>query len=166
MNRAEEYPWQADLPEALVVACSDGRLQRQLDAFLTSQLGLREYDRVYMPGGPGALASSGFEYLRADHYRRDCVFLIEAHGIRRVVFVFHGAGPGGPEEAACGDYLRKLPGRSAEEQRSQQDADADEVLRAAASWAPGLSLEAYRAEVMPGGEVRFTRLDEGRTRDG
>jgi len=47
--------WDAANPNALVVACSDGRFQEELDAFLRAELALRQYDRLYVPGGAGGL---------------------------------------------------------------------------------------------------------------
>jgi hypothetical protein len=62
--------WAPDRPHTLVIACSDGRLQEQTDAFLTHQLGLAGFDRVYVPGGGGALASSGRDFIRAQQLRQ------------------------------------------------------------------------------------------------
>src|SRR5436853_132992 len=67
--------WSEDRPSILVIACSDGRLETQTDRFLKEELGIRGYDRYYIPGGPGALADSGFEYSRMDAHRKDCRFL-------------------------------------------------------------------------------------------
>ena len=42
-------PWDPERPRVLVAACSDGRLQEATDAFLSSALGVRQYDRLYVP---------------------------------------------------------------------------------------------------------------------
>ena len=57
--------WTPARPNALVVACSDGRLQEATDAFLASEFKITRYDRFYVPGGGGALASSGTDPARA-----------------------------------------------------------------------------------------------------
>ncbi len=59
MTSDPRLKWSADRPHTLVIACSDGRLQEQTDEFLHRQLGLSGFDRFYVPGGGGALASSG-----------------------------------------------------------------------------------------------------------
>lgn len=159
-RRAEavEKVWDANRPGALVVACSDGRLGPALDAYLAEELGLELFDRLYMPGGPGALASSGYEYLRADHFIRECRFLIGAHQIERLYLVFHAPAPDGPEEAMCADYTRKLPGRSVEELRGQQERDAEELLRRSFGWPEGMEVWALRLEVQSNAEVSLVPL--------
>jgi len=148
--------WDAANPNALVVACSDGRFQEELDAFLRAELALRQYDRLYVPGGAGGLASSGIEFTRAHQIQKECKFLIEAHGIERVILVFHGPAPDGPEAATCGDYRRKFPGVSAHEIRKRQDDDALEILRQTAFRTT--PVEIYRCEVTGRGTVRFVRV--------
>ncbi len=74
--------WAVERPQVLVVCCSDGRLQEIMDEFLQERLGVRHYDRFYAPGGPGALATSGYEFLRASHYREDTAFLLRARRSR------------------------------------------------------------------------------------
>ena len=64
-------PWKQQRPSALVIACSDGRLQENLDDFLSNALRITQYDRLYVPGGPGALAISGLEMLRPEQVRRE-----------------------------------------------------------------------------------------------
>src|SRR4026209_2826528 len=103
------HKWTGERPHTLVIACSDGRLQEQIDAFLTHRLGLSGFDRFYVPGGGGALASSGRDFLRASHLRRECAYLIPLHEISRVILLFHGPAPPGPAVAVCADYHRKLP---------------------------------------------------------
>jgi len=153
--------WRPEMPAGLVVACSDGRHQEELDRFLRT-LGVQDYDRVYVPGGAGALSPSGGEHTRAHRMRTDCLFLIQAHQLERVFLFFHGPAPGGPEPAVCGDYQRKLPGRSAGEIAHQQDVDAAQLLHGV--FPSHVSLHVYRIEVLPDSSVRFVLLHsaEGR----
>ncbi|MCW5940863.1 MAG: hypothetical protein KIS66_01440 [Fimbriimonadaceae bacterium] len=123
--------WRIERPRVLVVACSDGRLQMQIDEFLAQGLGVTEYDRLYLPGGPGALATSGLDYSRADRAIAELSFLLDAHRIEEVLLLFHGPGEGGPIDAVCADYVRKLGQCDAGRVRAQQEEDADEVLRRA-----------------------------------
>lgn len=123
--------WRIERPRVLVVACSDGRLQAQVDEFLAEGLGVTEYDRLYLPGGPGALATSGLDFSRADRAIAELSFLLDAHRIEEVLLLFHGPGEGGPKEAVCADYARKLGHGEATKVRQQQEEDAGEVLRRA-----------------------------------
>jgi len=151
-----QRPWNSQLPKTLVVACSDGRLQEEIDEFLRSRLAIRQYDRLYVPGGAGARATSGGEFLRADRIRRECRFLITAHEIDRVILMFHGPTEDGPPEAVCGDYQRRQPTSSAKAIRRQQETDAEQVRRDRV--AAGRQLEIYRCEVGNDGLVRFVEL--------
>lgn len=153
-----EKAWNANRPRVLVVACSDGRLQQNVDDFLRNHLGVSDYDRLYMPGGPGALAQSGFEFLRADQWRRESNFLIGAHELEEVILIFHAASVDGPIEANCADYSRKLPTMNPHACRQQQDEDADDVLLRVFSAHSHLKLRAFRAEVRNDGKVQFIDL--------
>ena len=150
-------PWDAGRPRRLVVACSDGRMQENVDEFLEQHLGITHYDRMFVPGGPGALASSGMEFMRPDQLRKECTFLVEAHQIEEVILIFHSAADDGPPEAACADYRRKLPNRTVAELNAQQVADVPELLRLF-SWPPDLRVQMYRAEVGSDGQIRFVDL--------
>lgn len=151
-------PWKPDRPSILVVACSDGRLEEQTDAFLREELGITGYDRLYVPGGPGALAGSGFEYARADQFRKECRFLVEAHRIREVILIFHSNSADGPHEAMCADYTRKLPNLTNEQLRAQQEADVPVVRNLVFGWPPELRVRVFRAEIGPDRSVRFVSL--------
>ena len=153
-----DRPWSAGRPETMVVACSDGRLQVEIDAFLSAHAGIVNYDRFYVPGGAGALASSGFDFIRSHDYRGQCRVLVDAHGTRHAILLFHGPAPGGPDDAVCLHYRRKFPTCSADEIRAQQDRDAGELL----AWglSPGVALSVYRCEVKPDGRVQVVSLAE------
>jgi len=151
--------WSVQRPRVLVIACSDGRLQEAVDDFLQNRLGILDYDRLYAPGGPGALASGGFELLRSDAFRRDCAFLVEAHGVEQVLLLFHGPAPGeGPALATCADYHRKAPRKTPDEHLAQQEADAAEILRSAFARHAHVQVLVYRAEVLSDHRVRFVDL--------
>jgi hypothetical protein len=155
--------WSSERPHVLVVACSDGRLQRNIDDFLNHHLGIRNYDRMYMPGGPGALAASGGEERRAHKMRKECSFLVNAHVIQDLLLVFHGAAANGdecdgPTAACCADYRRKLPALNVAEINAQHEEDYLEILQQVGSSYPQVRIQAFRAEVIHDGHVRFTQI--------
>jgi hypothetical protein len=82
--------------------------------------------------------------------------LITTHAIERVILLFHGPAQDGPDDAQCGDYVRKLPGLSKAEIRSRQEEDAAEIERKGLGVA--VTLEFYRCEVSGSGKVVFVRL--------
>ena len=156
------FRWTATRPNALVVACSDGRLQVATDAFLAREFKITQYDRFYVPGGGGALSasvSSGNDVERAKQMCGECRYLVELHAVKRVILLFHGPAAGGRIEAACADYRRKLPWAPVAELRQQQEADAAELLRRRRDWAADAGVLLYRCEVDSAGAVSFVNLD-------
>ena len=148
--------WNPDRPHILVIACSDGRLQHDLDEFLSHHLGITRYDRVYLPGGPGALTSHGVEFLRSDQFRRECIFLVEAHDIQRVILVFHGPSSDGPDEATCADYRRLFPRLTSGEIRDKQQNDVPEILNYGfGARTRQLEISVYRCEATADGAIEF-----------
>ena len=150
--------WTPERPHTLVVACSDGRLQEATDTFLNRELGLTQFDRFYVPGGGGALASSGRDFIRAQQLRRECAYLIELHSVTRVVLLFHGPTPDGPAAAVCADYRRKMSWASPEIVRARQIQDNAELIERRSEWAGEATVIAYRCEVNAGGEIGFRVL--------
>ncbi len=151
--------WQAKRPQVLIVACSDGRYQQSLDEFLSKHLGITHYDRLYAPGGPGSLASSAFSYFRGEQFRQEAAFLVEAHLLESIIFIFHGPMIGqGPIEATCADYGRKMPGYSGDEIHARQQADLQEAARAVWKVRTDIQMSAYRAEVQADSRVRFVPM--------
>ncbi|HEY8166696.1 MAG TPA: hypothetical protein VIF83_14180 [Gemmatimonadaceae bacterium] len=155
--------WTVDRPHTLVVACSDGRLQEQTDEFLHNKLGLAGFDRFYVPGGGGALASSGRDFLRAQQLRRECAYLVQLHEISRVILLFHGPADNGPADAVCADYRRKLPWASPVLLKDRQRVDALELIEIHSEWAGTAEVTAYRCEVDEARNVAFVLLDPAGT---
>lgn len=149
--------WKPSRPRTLVVACSDGRLQESVDEFLERRLGVVDYDRLYSPGGPGALAVSSSD-IRTDQLRRELKFLMEAHKIEEIVLLFHGADRTGPEHAVCAHYKRILPGASRSQVAAQQHQDAAEALQVISEIAPRVMVHVYRAEVRGDTSIHFVDL--------
>ena len=158
-NEPASPRWSPARPNALVVACSDGRLQEATDAFLAREFRITRYDRFYVPGGGGALASSGTDELRARQMCGECRYLVDLHAVKRVILLFHGPSAAGRIEAACADYRRKLPWAPLAELRSRQALDAVELLGRRREWAGDAAVLLYRCEVDAAGTVAFVNLD-------
>jgi len=143
----------------MVVACSDGRLQEATDAFLAGQFKITRYDRFYVPGGGGALASSGTDAARAQQMCAECKYLVDMQAVRRVIVLFHGPSSEGRIEAACADYRRKLPWATVPQLREQQEADAVDLLKRRREWASEAGVLLFRCEVDSAGTLSFVNLD-------
>jgi len=152
------HPWQIDRPKCLVMACSDGRLQAAVDEFLEHVMRVRHYDRLYLPGGPGALVSSGVEMVRPTLCRRELQFLVDVHEVEHAILLFHGPAEGGPDEAVCADYRRKLVGASVAEIRTRQERDAQELIAQEIKTNHPLRIDVFRCEVRADGAIAFISL--------
>lgn len=89
-------------PERMHVAavyCSDGRVGDHFDDFLQNGLGFPRYDRVALPGGPASLAGYAEARVAQEGAVDELKFLIEAHGLTRVVLIQH---------QACAFYTARL----------------------------------------------------------
>lgn len=115
-------------------------------------------DLRIVPGGAGALAASGRDFLRAQQIRRECRYLVELHAVRQIVLMFHGPTVDGPLAAACADYRRKMPWASVTALRDRQEQDAEELRGRRAEWAVAAEVSMYRCEVDGRGGIRFADL--------
>lgn len=151
--------WAPVRPRTLVVACSDGRLQEATDSFLAAELGLKEFDRLYVPGGGGALSASDRDVFRAQQLRAECKYLVELHEVRQIILLFHGPSANGPAEAVCADYRRKLPWATPDVLTQRQARDAIELAQLRAEWAASASIAMFRCEVGAENVIAFRPLD-------
>ena len=158
--------WTPQRPRTLVIACSDGRLQQATDLFLQTELGLAEFDRLYVPGGGGALSASDRDVFRAQQLRGECKYLVQLHQVRRIIVLFHGPAVDGPAEAVCADYRRKLPWATPDVLRQRQARDAVELTHLHHEWAADATVTAYRCEVGASHAVTFRALDAARELEG
>src|SRR5262245_11618863 len=159
MIRDSYGKWAPTRPHTLVVACSDGRLQNATDDFLHSSLGLAAFDRLYVPGGGGALSASDRDVFRAQQLRAECKYLVELHEVKQIILLFHGPAPGGPSDAVCADYRRKLPWATPDTLRERQARDAIELMQLRREWAASANVSMYRCEVAADFQVSFRPLD-------
>jgi hypothetical protein len=150
--------WHRTRPHVLVVACSDGRLQEATDEFLTLELGITHYDRLYVPGGPGALSPSGQDFIRAQQVRLECKYLVQLHDVQHLIALFHGPAAEGPADASCADYQRKFARATPAELRAQQEADARDLLRYRQEWSDRAAVSIFRCEVGMSDEIHFMQL--------
>jgi hypothetical protein len=74
---------------AAAVYCSDGRYGEAMDEFLHDCLGLPHYDRLAIPGGAACLAGHMLAMRERSALDRQLNFLVESHGISRVVLIAH-----------------------------------------------------------------------------
>ena len=81
-------------------------------------------------------------------------FLIEAHGILRMILMFHGPADDGPEIAVCADYARARNTDDPKRIRAAQEQDADILLREFSSFRE-VEVSAVWAEVRQDLSVQF-----------
>ena len=166
MTERDYGRWSTNRPRTMVVACSDGRLQGATDAFLHAELGLAEFDRLYVPGGGGALSASDRDVFRAQQLRGECKYLVELHEVKQIVLLFHGPAADGPAESVCADYRRKLPWASPDVLRQRQARDALELCSCAPSGPRMRASRSIGARSGRGRRSRFRTLDPARELDG
>lgn len=82
-------PYEPERIHAAAIYCSDGRLGEHFDDFLMNGLKLPRYDRLALPGGPAALAEHPATKLEHDAVADELRFLVEVHGLDRVVLIQH-----------------------------------------------------------------------------
>jgi len=92
-------PFSSKRVQAAAVYCSDGRFGEQIDDFLENGLGLPRYDRLAVPGGAACLASHFDTYREEEAALAHLKFLVDVHGLRRVVLIAH---------QDCAFYLERL----------------------------------------------------------
>ncbi len=137
-------PFDLERIHAAAVYCSDGRFGEQIDEFVQVALGLPRYDRVVMPGGPACLAGHFSVYFEQQSVQRNLAFLIEAHGLTRVLLIAH-------QDCAYYTHRLKVPPEKLE---PTQRTDLAKAAKFIASIDATLKVETYFARKVSGG-VRF-----------
>jgi hypothetical protein len=133
---------------AAAVYCSDGRFGEFFDDFLHNALELPRYDRLAVPGGAACLAGHFLVHREEEGVFEQLRFLIQVHGIERVVLIAH---------QDCAFYTERLH-VSPFKLEMQQREDMEAAVRRIHSFAPNLSVEAYFAHKHENGTVRFTSM--------
>lgn len=140
-------PFEHERIGAAAVYCSDGRYGEQMDEFLHHCLELPHYDRVAIPGGAACLAGHLLAMRERGALDRQLKFLIEGHGLTRVVLIAH---------QDCGFYKanvhpHKLRNVALEELQAADLATVAALLR---DYNRSLEVDAYFARKVEG-LVRF-----------
>lgn len=149
--------WFPGHAKMLVVACADGRFTGYVEAFVHNDLGVDEFDCLFVPGGPGSMSDAGGQFTRAEQMRREVRFLMDRHNTGDVVLIWHGPAEDGPDEAVCGHYLNLCAGKTAREISRLQELDATDLVRNFFTERKVL-VRCYRAEVDAALNVRFVEL--------
>jgi len=139
-----QISFESERIHAAAIYCSDGRFGEHMDDFLQNALALPRYDRLVVPGGPARLVDrfSAFDEQRAT--RNDLKFLVEAHGLERVILVAH---------TDCAYYTSKrtLPPDRLEELQKTDLLDAARAIKQATNH---VRVDTYFAR-LKGGAVQF-----------
>jgi carbonic anhydrase-like protein len=143
-------PFESERVQAVAVYCSDGRYGDQIDAFLHQHLGLPNYDRLAIVGGPAWLGFRSSASISQYGLMRDQLdFLVHVHGLRRVVLLAH---------YGCAYYLRRHVG-DADSVLPTQIQDLRDAARTIRNWYTTLQVETYLARA-EGGRVDFYAISE------
>jgi hypothetical protein len=130
---------------AAAVYCSDGRFGEHFDEFLHNSLELPRYDRLAVPGGAACLAGHFLAFREEEGLVEQLRFLVNVHGIERVVLVAH---------QDCAFYTERLH-VSPWQIETQQREDMQTAVQRVRSFAPGLLVEAFFARKHVDGTIRF-----------
>lgn len=134
---------------AAAVYCSDGRFGEAFDDLLHNALHLPRYDRLAVPGGAACLAGHFATYREEDGVFRQLRFLVDVHGIERVVLVAH---------ENCAFYTERLR-VSPLQLETQQREDMKKAVLRVRSIGTGLIVLARFARLGPRGEVTFETVE-------
>ena len=133
---------------AAAVYCSDGRFGESFDDFLHNSLRLPRYDRLAAPGGAACLAGHFLAFREEEGLTEQLRFLVQAHGIERVVLIAH---------EGCAFYAERLH-TSSLQMEAQQREDMQAAIRRIRSLASGVQVEAFFARKSSDGTIRFESL--------
>jgi hypothetical protein len=128
-------PWDGERIHAMAVYCSDGRWGDAFDEFCQHHLGLPRYDRLAVPGGPAWFVPSGSESGFSQAARQQLDFLVQAHGLERIVLITH---------YGCAYYGEQLKG-SPEECLPAQTSDLRRAADALGKTYPDMRIDAFLA---------------------
>lgn len=142
------HPYNRDRIRAAAIYCSDGRVGEHFDDFLQNGLSLPRYDRVALPGGPACLAGHPQAHLEEQGVVHELKFLVDAHGLKRIVLVAH---------EACAFYASRL---DLKDRRLELVQRAD-LVRAAAVVRRVTAIDAVEAYFarLADDRVRFERVE-------
>jgi carbonic anhydrase-like protein len=129
------WTWDEERIHAMALYCSDGRWGLAFDEFCQKHLRIPRYDRWAVPGGPAWLLPSGDDTGFLQAARRQLDFLVEAHGLERIVLITH---------YGCAYYAQKL-NRSPDLCLEYQKADLHRAAVTLHEWYPAIRVENFLA---------------------
>ena len=133
---------------AAAVYCSDGRFGEPFDDFLHNALKLPRYDRLAVPGGAACLAGHFAAHREEDAVIEQLRFLVNVHGIERVVLIAH---------QSCAFYTEWLHVSPLLLESKQRD-DIETAVRRVASIERSLQVDAFFARIDWQGKIGFERM--------
>lgn len=151
MTREYEVVFESSVPfcperiGAAAVYCSDGRFGEQVDELLHRALELPRYDRLAVPGGAACLATHFSTYREEEGVMEQLRFLIQVHGLVRVVLIAH---------EDCAFYTERLR-VSPLQLESQQREDMRKAVVRVQALGSHLRVDAFFARKGWDGVIRF-----------
>lgn len=143
-------PFEPHRVHGIAIYCSDGRYGDHIDEFLHRHLGLPNYDRMAIAGGPAWLSyRSSASLVQFGLVRDQLDFLVKAHQLTRAVLIAH---------YGCAYYLNRHPG-DADSILPVQIQDLRDVATTLRSWHSSLQVETYLARP-EGDQVQFQIVPE------
>ncbi len=142
-------PFDANRIRAAAVYCSDGRFGEQCDDLLQNSLQLPRYDRLAVPGGAACLASHFATYREEEAVIGQLRFLIEVHGLERVVLIAH---------ENCAFYSERLR-VSPLQIETQQREDMKKAVRRVHALSHTLRVDSFFARKHWTGTIHFERVE-------
>lgn len=134
-NFISTWPWDEDRIHAMALYCSDGRWGLAFDEFCQKHLRIPRYDRWAVPGGPAWLVPSEADTGFSQEARQQLDFLVQAHGLERIVLITH---------YGCAYYGERLKG-SPDECLPAQSADLRRAADTLRQSYPDIQVETYLA---------------------
>lgn len=142
----------------LVISCSSNAFYPYLREFLENALGLAEgsFDVLLVPGGAQFLLLSDYLPKFAWVGRKWISFLVERHGLSRVVVVAHDDCAWYAEERLLPSFLLRF-GHDTLSAAERQKRDLGEIVASLRGLLPGTSVEAWFAGKGADGILTFVR---------
>ena len=142
----------------LVVSCSSNSFFPYLREFVERDLALVEgtYDLLLVPGGPQFLLLTDYLPKFAWVGRKWITFLVERHGLKRVVVVSHDGCAWYQEERLIPAFVLKY-GHDSMSHAERQKRDLVEVVSSLRELLPSTQVEAWFAQKAADGFLSFSR---------
>lgn len=137
--------WEDELPESLVICCSDGRYHAHFEEYVRAHLSERP-DMIALPGGPAGLDGWGSSFDHERVLELSLRLMIESHRLRAIWLIAH---------AECAFYAHKHPGLAPAARLERQHADLRAARRRLRERWPALTVHCVFATPRDG-RVVFT----------